>query len=54
MWKYCYCFHSMGGVGVEREGGDSGVLVTEARRMDVLYNVELVSCVLWCKDDSNE
>lgn len=22
--------------------------------MDVLYNVELVSCVLWRKDDGNE
>lgn len=21
VWMYCYCFHSMGGAGVEREGG---------------------------------
>lgn len=27
---------------------------SSARRMGVLYNVELVNCVLWCKDDGNE
>lgn len=27
---------------------------SSARRMGVLYNVELVSCVLWCKNDGNE
>lgn len=56
VWMYCYCFHSVGGVGVEREGEGKWRISywSSARRMGVLYNVELVNCVLWCKDDGNE
>lgn len=56
VWMYCYCFHSVWGVGVERVGGGKWRISywSSARRMGVLYNVELVSCVLWCKDDGNE
>lgn len=44
------------GVGVEREGEGKWRISywSSARGMGVLYNVELVNCVLWCKDDGNE
>lgn len=54
VWMYCYCFHSIGGLGVEREGQGKWRISywSSAGRVGVLYNVELVNCVLW--DDGNE
>lgn len=52
-WEGCvnfYCFHA-GGLGVE---GKQHISYWSNARMGALYNVELVNCVLWCKDDGSE
>lgn len=57
LWMYCYRFHSGGGMGVWGREGEGKWHISNwssTRRMGVLYNVELVSCVQWCKNDSNE